>query len=101
MSQALRDLKRYALKHGLHLFEGHADCATQMQVDSADLAQHVGNMQAIACYPDHTVFQVCAFVANDELKRFGFESKGEDPGDVVFTSLEDLESFGDPRKWGL
>lgn len=100
MSQAIKDLERYALKHGLHLFRGHDECALQMDVDPNDLREMVGEMNAIACFPDHTVFQVCAFVANGILCRFGLESEGGDvAGAVVATTLEQLEEMGDPQDW--
>jgi hypothetical protein len=99
MSQARKDLDSYAKRFDLQVFEGHDECATQMDVDAEDLREMVGEMEAIACYPDHTVFQVCAFIANGKLHRFGLEHQGEDPGDVVPTTLKKLLSLSDPHSW--
>jgi len=99
MSQARKDLEAYAKEWDLQVFEGHDECALQMDVDPDDARETCGgDIEAIACYPDHVVFQVCAYIVNGTLYRFGIEMHGEDPGECHETSLKELEALGDPHK---
>jgi hypothetical protein len=92
--QAAQDLKTYAKAFNLQIFVGPDEIADQMSCDQDDLPPGI---EAGAFFPDVTVMQCAAFVANEGLCRFGDEKLGEDPSDIVYTTLAKLMARGDPR----
>ena len=80
----MNELEQYANTFDLQVFKGISEIAVQLQCDKEELPT---GLEAIAAYPDHTVFQTCAFVVHGQLMRFGWESLGEDSTDELPTSL--------------
>lgn len=94
-SQAMADIRTYVAKWNLQLFTNKQEIADQFLVDVSDLPPGI---QAAAMFADYDM--VCAaVVVKDKLFRFGSEELGEDPGDLIPVTLDELDQLGDPTDW--
>lgn len=92
--QALAQLHEYATAFDLHVVDGAEEIATQMDIDPEEVVEM--GMTAAAMWPDHSTFNVAAFVKDGQLHRFMTDEEG-DPADSIPVTFEELMERGDPR----
>lgn len=92
MKNLNQDIKKYVKRFNLQITFGRKNIAEIFSTEIEFLPQ---NIKVLIHYGGSSVF----FVRYDEsLIRFGYEDLNEDPGSLYETTLEELLSFGEPRK---
>ncbi len=107
---SLSQLEAFADQHDLWTSTDLEEIAATMDMEGDDLNQmledEIGGegpyrLQAVAFLNDGSGSYAIALIIDDQVYRFGSENHdpSEDPGTLMPTSFDELDSFGDPREW--